>query len=148
MRSDLVTGATGFIGRHVARRLVREERPLRVLCRPTSEDKLPAEIAGRAEVVYGDLANRESLRRAVHGVERVFHCAGRALDWGTREEFLTANVDGLRWLLSAAAAEGVDRFVHLSSFVVFGTPAPPYFDDDSPYGPSQDLYSRTKVEGE
>jgi 2-alkyl-3-oxoalkanoate reductase len=67
-------------------------------------------------------------------------------DWGPEEEFAAANVQGTRWLLEGAA--GARRFVHLSSIAAFGTPAPPYFDDESPYGSSVDAYSRTKVEGE
>jgi len=62
------------------------------------------------------------------------------------------NVRGTRWLLEGARqrtdASSFHRFVHLSSIAAFGTPAPAFFDDQSPYGDSKDLYSRTKVEGE
>jgi nucleoside-diphosphate-sugar epimerase len=58
------------------------------------------------------------------------------------------NVRGTQWLLEGAQAAGVKRFVHLSSIAAFGTPAPEYFDDHSPYGNSRDGYSRTKAEGE
>lgn len=161
---DLVTGATGFIGRHLAARLLREGRRVRVLCRDAArvdpeisrsgagpgfrggEDEGARAAAGAAEIVVGDLNDRESLVRAAAGVERVFHCAGQVADWGRAEDFEAANVRGTQWLLGAS--RGVRRFIHLSSIAVFGVPSPPYFDDSSPYGPGKDLYSRTKIEGE
>ena len=143
---DLVTGATGFIGGHLAKRLARARRPVRVLCRKGSEGKLPHEVATHADVAYGDLRDRDSLLQAARGASRIFHCAGLVADWGEDQEFAAANVQGTRWLLEAAC--GVQRFVHLSSIAAFGTPAPPYFDDDSPYGDSADAYSRSKAGGE
>jgi len=145
---NLVTGATGFIGSHLARRLVQDGQPVRVLCRPGSAAKLPAELAGRVAVAVGDLRDRASLVGAARGTTRVFHCAGQVSDWGSDEAFHAINVQGTRWLLEAAKAGGAGRFVHLSSIAVFGTPAPAYFDDESPYGAGRDGYSRTKVEGE
>ena len=145
---NLVTGATGFIGRHLARRLVRERQRVRVLCRPGSEGRLPAEIVGAAEIALGDLRDRESLLRACAGAARIFHCAGHVSDWGPEETFFAMNVQGTRWLLEAAQAASVERVVHLSSIAAFGTPAPEYFDDQSGYGKGKDAYSRTKAEGE
>jgi nucleoside-diphosphate-sugar epimerase len=145
---NLVSGATGFIGRHLARRLVRDGQPVRVLVRKGSEPKLPPELLGKVELASGDLRDRDSLVRAAAGASRVFHCAGHVSDWGTDEQFFTMNVQGTRWLLEAARDAGAKRFIHLSSIAAFGTPAPPSFDDASPYGDSKDAYSRTKVEGE
>ena len=145
---NLVTGATGFIGRHLARRLVRERQRVRVLCRPGSEGRLPTEIVGAAEIALGDLRDRESLLRACAGAARIFHCAGHVSDWGPEETFFAMNVQGTRWLLEAARVASVERVVHLSSIAAFGTPAPEYFDDQSGYGKSKDAYSRTKAEGE
>jgi nucleoside-diphosphate-sugar epimerase len=145
---NLVTGATGFIGRHLARRLLGDGKPVRVLCREGSETRLPRDIAAKAEIARGDLRDRESLALATRGATLVFHCAGQVSDWGREETFFAANVQGTRWLLEASREARVDRFVHLSSIAVFGTPSPPRFDDESPHGESRDPYSRTKVEGE
>ena len=145
---DLVTGATGFIGGHLAERLIREGRRVRVLARKGSEEKLPASVMTSAEVVSGDLRDFASLGNAVQGAARVFHCAGHVSDWGAEKEFRALNVEAVRVLLEASLASGVARFVHLSSIAAFGTPSPKYFDDESPYGEGRDLYSRTKAEGD
>jgi nucleoside-diphosphate-sugar epimerase len=128
--------------------LLRARRDVRVLCRAGSESRLPLDVAARAQIAHGDLRDPISLRAAVAGVARVFHCAGHVLDWGSEEDFVDMNVRGTRWLLEAARDAHVERVVHFSSIAVFGTPSPPRFDDDSPYGESRDLYSRTKVEAE
>ncbi len=143
---DLVTGATGFIGKHLTRRLLARGRRVRALCREGSEGKLPERA--RIEVVDGDLRDPASLLRATQGVERVFHCAGQVSDWGADADFVAVNVEGTRALLEGACAARVARFVHFSSFTVFGVPAPAVFDDASPYGRGSDPYSRTKIEGE
>jgi nucleoside-diphosphate-sugar epimerase len=145
---NLVTGATGFIGMHLARRLVARRERVRLLCRPGSEAKLAPDLVGRVHIAHGDLCDRESLVRAVRGASRVFHCAGHVSDWGARDTFDVVNVRGTRWLLEAVAQHGVQRFVHLSSIAAFGTPSPPYFDDDTPHGTSRDGYSRSKARGE
>ncbi len=145
---DLVTGATGFIGQHLVRRLLAEGRSVRALCRRGSETKLPAELRSELQVAFGDLTERGSLERATAGASRVFHCAGEVSDWGPVDRFRDANVRGTRWLLEAANAAAVSRFVHLSSFVVFGVPSPREVSDASPYGPASDPYTATKTEGE
>lgn len=146
---DLVTGATGFIGSHLAERLVREGRDVRVLVRKGSEAKLPHAVRDRLEIAHGDLRDEDSLFAATRGVARVYHCAGHVLDWGTEEEFQHMNVRATAWLLSAAEEAKVERFVHMSSIAVFGTPSPPAFDDATPIDTtSADLYSKTKAIGE
>jgi nucleoside-diphosphate-sugar epimerase len=146
---DLVTGATGFIGGHLAERLLGEGREVRVLCRPGSEKKLSPALAGRVHVAHGDLRDEASLRASVAGVSRLFHCAAHVSDWGTPEEFVAANVRGTEVLYREARAAGVKRAVHFSSIAVFGTPSPAYFDDDTALAAdSRDGYSVTKVQGE
>ena len=147
-KPDLVTGASGFIGRHLARRLVADGRGVRLLCRPASVARLDPDTRRRAEIAEGDLRDAASIARAMRGAGRVFHCAGHVSDWGTEEAFTEVNVAGTERLLEAARGEQVERFVHLSSIAVFGVPSPPEFDDDSPYGPGRDPYSRTKIAGE
>ena len=148
MCADLITGATGFIGRHLSERMLREGRKVKLFCRPESEHKLPPISKESAEIVIGDLRDRDSIDKAVHGVERVFHCAGHVLDWGPEEAFHSTNVQGTEWLLEAAVERKIKRFIHLSSIAVFGVPSPAYFDDKSPYNPGKDFYSQSKIESE
>jgi len=144
----LITGATGFIGSHLATRLLQQGHQVRVLCRKESTGKLLPELSQKAEIALGDLKDRDSLDRAIQGATHVYHCAGQVADWGADQEFNAANVQGTAWLLESAARVGIRRFVHLSSIAVFGVPSPAKFDDSTPYGPGLDPYSRTKIEGE
>ncbi len=115
---QLVTGATGLIGSHLARRLAERGFPVRGLVRagPARSGSLPNGV----EPVEGDLDDAASLERAMHGVSHVFHCAGLVSDWGHAREFHRANVDGTRRVVEAAVAAGVRRFVHMSSAAVHG----------------------------
>lgn len=117
----MVTGATGFIGSHVARALIEQGERTRCLVRVTSRrDTLPAGV----EVVEGDLADADGLRRAMHGCDVVYHCAA---DYrlGARDPSVLhrTNVDGTENVLAAAAAAGVRRVVHTSSVGALGTRA-------------------------
>lgn len=145
---DLVTGATGFIGRHLTERLLGSGAKVRILVRTESEHKVSPCLRQHADIVRGDLGDPESLRQATRGASRVFHCAGYVLDWGRSSDYLDANVEGTRLILEASADAKVERFVHLSSIAVFGVPSPVYFDDETPHAPGRDHYSRTKSEGE
>src|SRR5580658_4471202 len=112
--TTLVTGATGFLGSHVARQLVAAGDSVRVLVRSTSN--LQSLDGLDALRVVGDLRDRESLERAMKGVRRVFHVAADYRLWTTNpSEIYEANVDGTRLILEVAAQAGVDRFVYTST---------------------------------
>ena len=109
-----MSGATGFIGSHVARALVARGDSLRCLCRPTSHrddlDDLPIDW------VLGDLTDRDSLRRAMTGAEVVYHCAADyRLYARDPREIYRSNVEGTRNVLELAAELAVDRIVYTSS---------------------------------
>ena len=116
----LVTGATGFLGGHLAAALVSRGHRVRALSRRTSG--LDALERLGVEVFRGDLADRESLVRAARGADVVFHAAGRVSDWGPREAFLAANAEGTRNVVAACLEAGVRRLVHLGSLTVLGLP--------------------------
>jgi dihydroflavonol-4-reductase len=112
--TTLVTGATGFLGSHVARQLVTAGDSVRVLVRSTSN--LQSLDGLDALRVVGDLRDRKSLERAMKGVRRVFHVAADYRLWTTNpSEVYEANVDGTRLILEVAAQAGVDRFVYTST---------------------------------
>lgn len=106
-----ITGASGFIGGKIAERLLAEGRRVRVLARRP----LPHLEALGAEVIPGDLDNREALRRGCLGAETVFHVAGRVGVWGPRREFFDVNVGGTQNVINACREAGVPRLVYTSS---------------------------------
>lgn len=116
----LVTGATGFLGGHLAATLVSRGYRVRALSRRTSGLDVLERLG--VEVVRGDLADLSSLVRAASGVAIVVHAAGRVSDWGPREAFLAANAEGTRNVVAACREAGVSRLVHLSSLTVLGLP--------------------------
>ena len=115
----LVTGATGFVGSAVARRLVQHGLEVRVLVRPGSDRR---NIDGLdVDVATGDLADRDSLERAAKGCAALFHVAADYRLW-TRDPqgMFATNVDGTRDVLRAAAEAGATRIVYTSSVAVLG----------------------------
>ncbi len=115
---NLVTGATGLLGSHIAEQLHRRGRPLRALVRPGSDTKFLTTLG--ADLVAGDLNDRPSLERACQGVTTVYHSAARVGDWGPWDEFQRITIDGTRNLIDAAAHAKVDRFLHISSISAYG----------------------------
>jgi len=114
----LITGATGFLGSHLARQLVGRGDEVVALVRTTSDR---SRLAGLPiEYAEGDVTDAASVRRAVDGVDQVFHCAG-VVEFGPRDRsFLDrVNVDGTRHVLDAAVSAGVPA-VHVSSLAALG----------------------------
>jgi dihydroflavonol-4-reductase len=119
----LVTGATGFIGSHVARRLAARGDDVRVTVRDRSREEGLEGID--CERVRCDLLDRRAVRRALDGVERVFHAAGMvSLRPGAGDLLFRVNVDLTRLLLEECLRAGVERVVYTSSVAAVG-PAPP-----------------------
>lgn len=117
----LVTGATGFIGGNVARRLRRRGDAVRVLVRPGAND-LAIRDTGVVPVA-GDLLEPDSLRRALEGCDAVYHCAAVYAFWARRPaDIYRANVDGTRNVIAAARQAGVRRMVFTSSVSTIGLP--------------------------
>ena len=124
MPLTLVTGASGFLGWHVARLLIEQGNAVRALCRPASEIR---ELD--VERVTGDLRDADSLARAVEGCERVYHVAADYRLWSKHpEDLYAANVEGTRNLLTAAERSGVQRIVYTSTVGCIGMPG----DEDTP----------------
>ncbi len=141
----LVTGGSGFLGSHLVEALIARGERVRVLTRPTSQtDHL--ESLG-VELVHGDLSDRPSLETALQSIERVYHCAALAADWGTWEAFRAANVTGVDNLLAAALESNVDKVIHVSTTDVYGHPDYPA-DESAPFRPRGWPYGDTKIEGE
>jgi dihydroflavonol-4-reductase len=127
-----LTGATGFLGSHVARALAEQGAQLRLLVRPTSNLKNLEGI--NAETVTGDLRDPASLEKAIAGCDTVFHVAADYRLWlRDPSEMYRSNVNGTRAILDAARKNKVSRVVYTSSVATMGfnskgRPA----DEDSP----------------
>ncbi len=114
-----LTGATGFLGSHVARALAAQGAALRILVRPTSNLK---NLEGlRAETAIGDLRDSASLEKAMAGCETVFHVAADYRLWlRDPAEMYRSNVEGTRAILEAARKNAVRSVVYTSSVATIG----------------------------
>lgn len=141
----LVTGGTGFIGRHLVATLLQRGARVRVLAR---DRRRAADLDPRVEVVPGDLTEPGDVGRAVAGIEVVFHLAGQIQPTaeGTAV-YGRSNVDGTANLLAACRALPVSAFVHVSSVGAMGPLAELPAHEGTPCRPDQ-VYGVTKHEGE
>src|SRR5579862_1758436 len=109
-----VTGATGFVGSHVARALAARGADLRLLLRKTSRTENVAAL--KADLVTGDLRDAESLSKGMEGCEAVFHVAADYRLWiPDPDEMYSSNVEGTRNIIAAAVKAKVKRIVYCSS---------------------------------
>jgi len=142
----LITGATGFTGGHLCERLIREGHRVRALVR----DKNRGSDLRRwgAEIVTGDLRDRDSLKAAAMGIDVVYHIAALFRPENvTRSEMWENNVQGTKNMLDSAVNAGVQRFVHCSTIGVHGDIKKPPANEESPYAPG-DYYQESKTAGE
>jgi nucleoside-diphosphate-sugar epimerase len=143
----LVTGATGFIGQHLVRRILAENYPVRALCRATSPR--PEDWAQRVEWTTGDVTAPETLPAAVRDADVIFHLAGaiRAPDFA---DFTRVNITGTRNLLEAVINHGKKdaRFIYISSLSASGPSAhwSPKTEEEPCYPVSD--YGQSKLEAE
>ena len=143
----LITGASGFIGGHVALACLQRAQTVTVFARPES-DVAELERQGAA-VARGSLNDSAQLRTLIQEIDVVVHCAAKVGDWGPVADYRQVNVEGLRTLLDACKGQALQRFVHLSSLGVY--PARHHYgSDESMPLPARhrDGYSQSKVEAE
>ena len=114
-----LTGATGFVGSHVARVLAEQGAELRLLVRPNSDLRNIQDL--KADRVTGDLRDAKSLKLAASGCEVIFHVAADYRLWvRDPEEMYRSNVEGTRAILEAARESGARRVVYTSSVATMG----------------------------
>lgn len=119
--TTLVTGASGFLGSHVARLLVQRGERARLLLRPTSPTKLLEGLP--VERVTGDLRDATSLEKALAGVNTVYHVAADYRLWARNpREIYESNVQGTRNLLQSAGRAGIEKFVYTSTVGTIAVP--------------------------
>jgi dihydroflavonol-4-reductase len=121
--TTLVTGAAGFLGSHVARQLVARGEPVRVLLRPSSQNRAIADLP--LEYVTGDLRDIPSLDRALQGVTRVFHVAADYRLWAKdSKDIYDSNVGGTKNILAAAKRARVQQFIYTSTVATIAVDRP------------------------
>lgn len=149
----LLTGAGGFIGSHLAARLVELGGRVRALVRYNSRndwgllEQLPQAILREIEVMPGDITDPFSARRAVQGCSMVFHLAALIAipySYVAPAQYVAVNCGGTLNLLEAARAEGVTRFIHTSTSETYGTARYTPIDEAHPLQ-GQSPYSASKI---
>jgi farnesol dehydrogenase len=141
-----VTGASGFIGNHLAERLVREKHDVTVLIRNPALIKVFRGMG--MNVVNGDISDIEKLRRGMEGCEQVFHLAAYAKAASRDKDLpLKTNAEGTKNILKAAREQGIRRLIYTSTAGTLGLPENGTPVDERSYssGEFQTEYERTKA---
>src|SRR5579871_4291550 len=142
-----ITGATGFVGGHLAEACVARGHSVSTIARADSDTALLERLG--ASVHRGDLRDLELVQRALEGAEVVVHCAAKVGDWGPVEDYRAVNVQALRDFLGACKGKPLQRFIHLSTLGVYAA-RHHYGTDETEALPAVhiDGYTQTKVEAE
>ncbi len=142
-----ITGATGFVGGHLAEQCIRKGHAVVTVARSGSDTALLQQWG--VTIHRGDLTDPAVIRAAVQGANIVVHCAAKVGDWGPVEDYRAVNVEGTRHLLEACRGAAIKRFVHLSSLGVYAARHHYGTDESEPLPPlHMDGYTQTKVESE
>jgi nucleoside-diphosphate-sugar epimerase len=143
----LITGATGFVGSHVAEACAQRGLPITTIARSSSDTSLLERLG--ATVHRGDLTDTALVQRALEGIDVVVHCAAKVGDWGPVEDYRAVNVEGLRSLLETCRGRPLKRFVHMSSLGVYAARHHHGTDETEPLPDHHmDGYTQSKVEAE
>ncbi len=150
-RLNVITGATGLLGSHIAEQLRESGERVRALVRPTSDTNFLKQLG--VELAFGDLNDPASLPGVLAGADVVYHCAARVGDWGPWRVFQREIIDATAHLLNACRTAGVGRVLHVSSIIVYGHPQirDARFTEDEPLGQNLwlwDYYCQAKVRAE
>jgi nucleoside-diphosphate-sugar epimerase len=142
----LVTGASGFIGKHLVRTLVEQGRDVRCLVRKTSDTQYLKDLG--AELFYGDLLDKDSLKDIAKDVNIVYHLAGEIYS-DRNKDFYRVNFSGTRNLVEVCRPEKVKKFIFLSSIAAVGPNRKRGFllNEQSPCKPL-DPYGKSKLQAE
>jgi nucleoside-diphosphate-sugar epimerase len=143
----LITGATGFVGGHIAEACVEKGHQVSAIVRPGSDTPFLQKLG--VVIHQGDFGDTNLVRRLTAETDIVVHCAAKVGDWGPVEEYRRVNVEGLRGLLEGCKGQALARFIHLSSLGVYA-PRHHHGTDESEPLPARhrEGYAQSKVEAE
>jgi len=147
MKKVLITGATGFIGGNLVKGNLARGNRVRAMALPGDPGATLLKERG-VEVVQGDVRDFESVKKAMEGMEIVFHCAAVVTDWAPESLFQEVTVGGAENMCRAACETGVSRFVDISTCDVFGIIEDKVMDESFPLSPWNELYPDYKIQSE
>jgi nucleoside-diphosphate-sugar epimerase len=145
---NVITGATGLVGSHIAEELCKARVPVRALVRERSDTRFLKTLP--IEIVPADLRDLRKTPHALENAGAVYHCAAFVRDWGPWQDFYDGTVELTRRVVDACRDAGAGRFVHVSSISVYGNPpeSAGQITEDTPtdqYLWPGDHYGRSKV---
>ena len=145
--TNLVTGATGFLGAALVTELLRQKQSVRILVR--DEQKARAQFGEAVDIIVGDINDEKQVRRAVDGASIIYHLVGRLYHPSTPPElYYRTHVEGTRTLLAACQGQRqLQRIVHCSTTGVHGETGKTPAAEDAPFAPTNP-YEVTKLEAE
>jgi len=143
-----VTGATGYIGNNLAKRLAAEGHTIYALCRSAEKASLLAH--DNVKICDGDITDIKSVRTAMSGCEQVYHLAAYARVWAKdTSQYYLLNVEGTKNVLDAARELGIEKIVVTSTAGVLGPSGDrPVKEDDERIGNILNEYEETKTQSE
>lgn len=147
MKNVLITGATGFIGRHVVKANLAKGNRVRAFVLPGDSGEAWLKERG-VEIVNGDIRDYEAVRRAVGSAEIIFHTAAVVTDWAPRKLFWDVTVGGAENICRAAVDAKVSRLVDISTCDVFGTDESVVMDESMPLQYWGEPYADSKIDAE
>ena len=147
MKNVLITGATGFIGGNLVKGNLAKGNRVRAMVLPGDPGAASLKERG-VEVVQGNVCDYHSIRKAMEGIEIVFHCAAVVTDWAPKSLFQEVTVGGAENMCKAATEVGVSRFVDMSTCDVFGIIEDKVMDESFPLCPWNEPYPDYKIQSE
>jgi len=146
-----ITGASGFLGSVLTRKLIKQKQEVRLLLRKTSSHPFLKDL--NTEVTYGDVLDRDSLEKGMHGCTNVIHIAGMVSYYPRDKKMLyDVNVEGTRNICEAALSSGISKLTYVSSTAAIGIPENPEkpLDENAIFGKKWKKipYMETKREAE
>ena len=144
-----ITGATGFIGGYLVKRMLQSKHELCCLVRKINETSYQLKQQG-VTICLGDITDKPSILRGMKDCDCVIHLAGLYSYWEPKKDaFAKVNIEGTRNVMECVLETGASKVVHVSSVVIFGKPTDSPFTEESLPGPTRfSEYSNTKYEAE
>lgn len=144
MKKILITGGTGFLGVHLARKLLKDKYIVTLFDLADLDAK---DLMGKVKVIKGDIRNATAIDKAVKGHEYVVHAAAALPIQLSKKSIYSVNIDGTRNTLQACLHHKVKRVIFISSTAVYGVPENLPEKEDSPLNPIG-YYGESKIAGE